>query len=187
MKFGSRELVFTSLLLGIVGGTYGMIVQPHARARRQRLAEIRAMDRDLASIGDSTNGLEQLAHRVEQQRRGIVEFANMLPQASEIQTAVDEVLKTAAANSLQSGDVQLLSRHSLAGVGAQPIKMAFTGNFNGFYSFLLQLETMHRVMRMTQIQFHDAGSPACIVHAEMTLVIYFDSNAGGVRTIAQAN
>jgi Tfp pilus assembly protein PilO len=184
MKFGLRELVFTSLMLGAVAGAYAMIVQPHASIRRQQLAEMRSMDADLSAITNSTDGLENLTSRVDQQRNAIALFGSMLPQQSDVQKAVNELLQTAAANSLQAGDVQLPERKQSDGLGVQPVSLAFTGNFNAFYSFLLQLEGMHHVMRLSEMKFHYGGAADGQIQSRMMLSLFFDSSAGN---LAQAN
>jgi Tfp pilus assembly protein PilO len=176
MQFGFREMIFTSLLLGMVAGTYATIVQPHARVRRQQLAEMRSMDAALSVIHNSDDGFDALAHRVDQHQQATALFRSRLPRQSEAQKAIDEVLQTAAANSLQAGSVLLLKAQQINGVTSQPIKLQFSGNFNGFYSFLLQLEGMPRVTRMTQLNLRGSDEHDGQIQADMTLAMYLDGN-----------
>ena len=175
MQFGFREIIFTSLLLGLVAGTYATIVQPHARDRQLQLAQMRSMDAALSALRGSTDVFEPLAHQVDQEDRAAALFRSRLPSRAETQKGVDEVLQTAAANSLQAGEVLLLKPTELGGLTAQPIDLHFTGNFNGFYSFLLQLESMPRVTRITALNLKGSDDHDSQIQADMKLTMYFDT------------
>jgi type IV pilus assembly protein PilO len=175
MQFGFREMIFTSLLLGLVAGTYATIVQPHARARQEKLAEIRSMDAAISAIGGSTAAFVPLAGRVDEEQAREALFEARLTSQADAQKGVDEVLQTAAANSLQAGEALLLKPTEAGGLRAQPINFHFTGNFNGFYSFLLQLESMPRVIRISRLDLKGADDRDGQMQADMTLTMYFDS------------
>jgi type IV pilus assembly protein PilO len=173
MQFGFREMIFTSLSLGMVAGTYAMVVQPHARAREKRVAEMHAMDVAIADIHKSTDGLDDVACRVDRQQQATNAFRSRMPGESDSQKTLDEVIQTAVANSLQAGEVTPLKRRELDGVIAQPVKLRFSGNFNGFYAFLLQLEGMPLITRTTQIDLSGIDDRDGQIQAEMTLTLYF--------------
>ena len=175
MQFGFREMIFTSLLLGLVAGTYATIVEPHARARQQQLAEVRSMDAAISALGSSTAAFVPLARRVDQEQASAALFQARLPSPADTQKGVDEVLQTAAANSLQAGEALLLKPTEVDGLRAQPINFHFTGNFNGFYSFLLQLESMPRVTRISRLDLKGADDHDGQIQADMTLLMYFDA------------
>jgi len=174
MQFGFREIIFTSLLLGLVAGTYATIVQPHARARQQQVAEMRSMDAQLLALQSSAGEFGPLAHRVDEEQQAAVLFRSRLSNEGETQKAVDEVLQTAAANSLQAGEVLLLKPAEVGELSSQPINLHLTGNFNGFYSFLLQLESMPRVTRITGLNLRGCDDHDGQVQADVTLTMYFD-------------
>jgi Tfp pilus assembly protein PilO len=174
MQFRFREMMFTSLLLGMVAGTYAMVVRPHTQQRQQRLAEIRSIDTAISSIGNSTDGLESLSQQVNQQRQETAFFRSRLPKECDVERAIHEVIQTAGTNSLQSGEVRLLKREPIDGIGAQPVRLEFTGNFNGIYSFLLQLEQMSRITRITQLDLSSVSAHDGQLKADMTLMMYFE-------------
>ena len=175
MQFGFREMIFTSLLLGLVAGTYATIVEPHARARQQQLAEIRSMDAAISALGNSTTAFVPLAQHVDEEQARAALFQARLPREADTQEGVDEVLQTAAANSLQAGEALLLKPTEVDGLRAQPINFHLTGNFNGFYSFLLQLESMPRVIRISRLDLKGADDRDGQIQADMTLTMYFDA------------
>jgi Tfp pilus assembly protein PilO len=184
MRFGVREIIFTSILLGMVAGTYAMVVQPHARARREKLAEMRAMNRAISTALASTSGLEDVKRRVEQEQQATAFFGSRLAKATDLPTAVNELVQIATANSLQAGEVQILRGQSFPGVDARPVHLQLTGNFNGIYSFLLQLEGVPRIMRVSHLNLSESGDRDDQISADLTLTMYFAADGAAV---AQAN
>ena len=57
-----------------------------------------------------------------------------------------EVSQMADANSLQTKTIKTLQERARPNYSEQPIQMSFSGDFNGFYSFLLQLEQLPRII-----------------------------------------
>jgi Tfp pilus assembly protein PilO len=174
-------MIFTSLLLGLVAGTYATIVQPHARARNQRAAEMRAMDQTLSRIAKSSSEFDAVARHVDQQDQAAAMFESRMPVDRDAQKSIDEVLQAAAANSLQAGEVHLLQREHINGVECQPLNLELAGNFNGFYSFLLQLESMPRVNRVAGLDLRGDEQRDGQIQAKLTLNMYFEADAGGAR------
>jgi type IV pilus assembly protein PilO len=181
MQFGLREMIFTSLLLGMVAGTYATIVQPHARARTQRTAEMRGMDTTLSKISGSAGDFDAVARHVDQQRQAATLFDSRLPRACDIQKSIDEVMQAAAANSLQAGEAQLLQREDNNGIECQPVKLELTGNFNGFYSFLLQLESMPHASRVAGLALRGGEQHDGQIQADLTVKMYFAPDKSTAR------
>jgi hypothetical protein len=63
--------------------------------------------------------------------------------------------------------------------------MSLSGDFNGFYAFLLQLEKLARITRVTQMQLQKIDEHDGQMQAQMTLSIYFEPDNG--NAIAGAN
>ena len=61
----------------------------------------------------------------------------------------------------------------------QPLNMIITGQFEGFYSFLLDLEQLDRITRMPNLTIERARDEDGAMKAEFTLSIYFEAMNGG--------
>ncbi|MEN1706460.1 MAG: type 4a pilus biogenesis protein PilO, partial [Planctomycetota bacterium] len=57
----------------------------------------------------------------------------------------------------------------------QPIEMTLSGDFKGFYEFLLALEQMPRITRMPGMQIERSKDVDGHLQAEFILNIYFES------------
>ena len=60
------------------------------------------------------------------------------------------------------------------GYSEQPIEMSLSGDFNGFYEFLLQLEKLRRLTRVTQMDLTKITDRDGEMQAQMTLSIFFE-------------
>ncbi len=63
--------------------------------------------------------------------------------------------------------------------------MSLQGNFNGFYSFLLQLEKLQRITRVTQMDLQKINDRDGEMTAALTLSIFFEPDTGS--TVAGAH
>jgi Tfp pilus assembly protein PilO len=70
--------------------------------------------------------------------------------------------------------IKTLKSEQAPGCREQPIQMTLTGDFNGFYSFLLQLEKMPRITRINQMKLDRSGDQEGQIQAQMTLSIFFE-------------
>jgi hypothetical protein len=56
--------------------------------------------------------------------------------------------------------------------------MSLAGDFKGFYSFLLALEKLPRITRVTQMQLTKINDKDGQMQATMTLSIFFEPDTG---------
>jgi Tfp pilus assembly protein PilO len=99
---------------------------------------------------------------------------------------VDKILKEvwqmAEANSLQTKTVKTLKSERGPNYSEQPIQMNLAGDFNGFYAFLLQLEKLPRITRVSQMKLEKIDERDGEMTAQMTLSIFFEPDAGSTAS-----
>ena len=86
----------------------------------------------------------------------------------------------AEANALQTKTIKTLKSERAGGYSEQPIQMSLSGDFHGFYSFLLQLEKLSRITRITQLKLDKITTKEGEMHAQMTMSIFFESEGNRV-------
>jgi type IV pilus assembly protein PilO len=185
MKFGFRELLFFIVLLGFLGGTYFFVF---AKANQKRAAlrlEILHKQQALADLQVSTAGIDDLNKRINDLQEAIAYFESKLPQEKEFDKILEEVSNMASANSLQSKAVRTLKTERCATYSEQPIQIGLSGNFNGFYLFLQQLEKLPRITRITSMSLQKIQERDGDMQATMTLSIFFEPQGSGT-TLAGA-
>jgi Tfp pilus assembly protein PilO len=85
----------------------------------------------------------------------------------------------AEANSLTTKTVRTMKSERCASYSEQPIQMSLAGDFNGFYEFLLQLEKLPRITRVTQMNLQKITDNEGEMQAQMTLSIFFEPDTAG--------
>ena len=64
------------------------------------------------------------------------------------------------------------------------IQLSLAGDFNGFYAFLLQLEKLPRITRVSQMKLEKIDERDGEMQAQMTLSIFFEPDTG--RSLASS-
>jgi type IV pilus assembly protein PilO len=158
-----------------------------ANAKREDLkAEIQTKQRALTNLRQSTAGIDDLGRKIDELQRAIAFFESKLPQEKEIDKILREVSQMADQNSLQTKTVKMLRTERGPSYSEQPIQVSLSGDFNGFYAFLLQLEKLSRITRVTQMKLEKIDERDGEMHAQMTLSIFFEPDSSN-KTAAAGN
>ena len=177
MRFGIRELIFVALMIGLLVSTWVFVFKKASARREQKLTDISQMDKALANLHKATAGIDDLNRKISELQKAIDFFASKLPQAKEMDKVLTEVSQMADANSLQSKTVKSLKTERGMNYSEQSIQMHLAGDFNGFYSFLLQLEKLPRITRVTNMNLQKISDRDGEMQAQMTMSIFFEPDA----------
>ena len=187
MRFGIRELIFVALMIGLLVSTWVFVFKKASSRREQKLADISQMDKALVNLHKATAGIDDLNRKISELQKAIDFFASKLPQAKEMDKVLTEVSQMADANSLQSKTVKSLKTERGANYSEQSIQMNLSGDFNGFYSFLLQLEKLPRITRVTNMNLQKISDRDGEMQAQMTMSIFFEPDANANNANSGAN
>jgi type IV pilus assembly protein PilO len=185
MKFGIRELLFLSLMIGAVA--LSAVHLQRSKAKRDALlADTAAKRKTLSDLKQSTAGIVDWNQKIAELKQAISFFESKLPQEKEIDKILKEVWQMAEQNTLQTRTVKTLRTERAASYSEQPIEMSLSGDFNGFYVFLQQLENMPRITRVTNMALTKITDHEGQMQAKMTLSIFFEPDTGG-SNVASSN
>ncbi len=173
VKFGNRELIFTVVMLGLLAGFYFLGFSKQNERRLAKQASIDARHRSLAELQEATAGVRDVEKKIDELQRATSLFEAKLPQAKEIETILKEVWQLAESHNLTTKTVRTLESHRLNGYSEQPIEMSLSGDFNGFYEFLLHLEKLPRLSRVTRMYLTKINEHDGEMQAQMTVSIFF--------------
>ena len=185
MKFGIREIVFVVVMLGLLLSTNYFVFSKANAKKQDLLTEIRSRQSALSNLQQATAGIDDLNHKIDDLQKAITFFESKLPQEREVDKILKEVWQMAEANSLQTKTIKTLKTDRGPNYSEQPIEMSLAGDFNGFYSFLLQLEKLPRITRVTSMNLEKINDRDGEMQAQMTLSIFFEPDGGS--TVAGAN
>ena len=185
MKFGIRETIFVVVMLGLLGSTNYFVFSKSNQRKADRLAEIRQRQQKLAELQQQTAGIEDVNRKIEELQKAITFFESKLPQEKEVDKILKDVWEMANVNSLQTKTIKTLKIERGPNYSEQPIQMSLSGDFNGFYAYLLQLEKLSRITRITQMNLQKINDRDGEMQAQLTLSIFFEPDTGG-STVAGA-
>lgn len=185
MKLGIRELLFVCVMLGLLGVSYFRIIVKRNVDRASLDADTAQMQEKLGRLQDATAGISDLSHKIDDLQKAITFFESKLPQAKEVDKILKEVWQLAEANSLTTKTIRTLKSERCANYSEQPITMSLSGDFNGFYAYLLQLEKLPRITRITQMNLQKIADSDGEMQAQMTLSIFFEPDTN--TAVAAAN
>ena len=181
MKFGAREILFLCVMLGLLACTYVFVFNKANEKRAALTADIEQKQAALSNLRQATAGIDDLNRKIADLQQAITFFESKLPQEKEVDKILKEVWQMAEANALQTRTIKTLKSERSSSYSEQPIQMSLAGDFNGFYAFLLQLEKLPRITRVTQMSLEKISDPDGEMQAQMTLSIFFepDTSTGG--------
>ncbi|HWP40747.1 MAG TPA: type 4a pilus biogenesis protein PilO, partial [Tepidisphaeraceae bacterium] len=143
--------------------------------KRENLrAEIAAKRTALANLKQATAGIDDLGKKIEELQQAITFFESKLPQEKEVDVILADVSRKVEENGLTLRTVKTLKSERGPNYRELPIQMNIAGDFKGFYSFLLQLEKLPRITRVSQMKLEKIDDRDGEMTAQMTLSIFFE-------------
>jgi Tfp pilus assembly protein PilO len=165
-------------MIALLISTWVFVFRKASTRRQQKLAEIEAWDGQLNNLRRASSGIDDMGRKITELQKAIDFFASKLPAAKEMDKVLTEVSQMADANSLQSKTVKSLKTERGRSYSEQSIQMNLTGDFNGFYSFLLQLEKLPRITRLTNMKLEKINDRDGEMSAQLTMSIFFEPDTG---------
>ena len=185
MRFGIRELIFLIVLLAVPVASFWYVFKPRNEEIAQAKSEIEVKKTKLARLDDETARMEDIGLMIERGRERIQLIEAKLPRLQDVESILEQIWQLAERNKQIIKSVKSEKPIPAALHMEQPLKIEMEGDFDGFYSFLLELENLPRITRIHQmklvkaigagVQAHDASNSA--MKAEFILSIYFAASA----------
>lgn len=178
MRFRFREIVFFAVLLGVPTASYLFVFRPQNSEISQARAEIQHKEQmlnELSVVLSQTKDLEALNNEI---KSTIDMIESRLPSAKEVDVVLAQVAEIAIGHKLVLEKVKSRKPVPAASYMEQPLDMVITGDFGGFYSFLLDLEQLDRITRMPKLDIKRISEMDGDMKAEFTLSIYFEPEGG---------
>jgi type IV pilus assembly protein PilO len=187
MKFGIREIAFLVVMIGLLAAIK-LLVWDKAQTKivgMERKTEERL--KALADLERATSGVSDVDKKVAELEEAIKFFEKKLPQERDIDQILKEVWNMAETNQLTTKTIKTMKSQRGTAYSEQPIEMSLSGNFAGFYEFLLKLEKLPRLTRINQLSLDKINGREGEMDAKLTLSIFFEpDNAGSGAAAASA-
>ena len=173
-----RKVVFFVLLLGLACVAYQYMIKPANRHLAEAKGRVQTKLAKLAEFEEATAEAENLTKQLEQLQEAIEFFESKLPPTSEIDKVLQDVTIIGEKQGVKRKTIVRLKKKDNSGYIEQPLKMELVGNFNSFYSFLLELEKLPRIMKIRELTLDKEAKNEGQIEAEFIVSIFFQNKTG---------
>lgn len=173
MRFGSRELLFLVIMIGLLLGAWYFVFQK----ANDRLAMLRKdtteKQAQLDLLSRTRQDIRDIDKEMADLKKGIDIFEHKLPSAREVDTTLRAISDMAAKNQLDVKQVRSVKAEKAAGYMEQQMSLVVTGDFLRFYGFLLNVERLDRITRVGQLRLEKIADVEGSMTANMMLSIFY--------------
>ncbi len=186
MRFGPREVVFLIVLLVVPVASYFYVFKPRNHEIKQAQIEVENKQAKLDNLREVTEKIDDIGLAIDQGRAAIQLVEAKLPSARDVEVILEDVWELAASSRLTVKSIKSEKPVPAAGYMEQPLKISMEGRFDGFYTFLLALESLPRITRIHELKLDRKKSggrsgndddPSGVMKIEFVLSIYFEQTA----------
>jgi len=182
MKFGTRESIFILLLLAMPVAAYFFVFRPRNIQHTEVMQEIHQKQVKLEQLKVATRNITDLGKEIDKLSETIDLFQQKLPAEREVEVMLKQIWELAAKHRLVPKSIRTDKPVTAAQYAELPINMTIVGNFDGFYSFLLDLEKLRRITRMPQMSLEKIRkNKEGQMEARVVLSIYFDPQSKSTK------
>ena len=173
-----RKVVFLILLVSVAVVGYVYMIKPANAHLAEAKSRVDAKLAQLAKFEEATAAAEGLSKQLEQLQEAMGFFESKLPPTSQIHEVLEQVTVIAQKEGLKPKTIRTLTRKDNSGYIEQPLTMELEGNFSSFYSFLLELEKLPRIMKIRELDLQKHKTADGQIAADFTVSIFFQNVTG---------
>ncbi len=185
MRFGPREVVFFIVLLVVPVASYFYVFQPRNAEIKQAQIEVENKQAKLDKLREVSEHIDDIGLAIDRGRAAIQLVETKLPSARDVEVILEDVWELAATSRLNVKSIKSETPVPAAGYMEQPLRIVMEGQFEGFYEFLLALESLPRITRIHEMKLDrqgggrrgDDAESSGLMKAEFVLSIYFEPTA----------
>lgn len=175
MRFGLREAIFMLVLLAVPVAAWWFVFRPINAGIAEAQQEVRDKQQKLQQLEEATARLDDLGREIEKLSKAIEMFEAKLPAEKEVEVILKQVWELASKHGLKPRSVRAEEPVDARRYAKLPLKMVIAGDFDGYYSFLLDLERLKRITRVPRMQLEKLETDKeGRMKAEFTLTIFFE-------------
>lgn len=176
MNAASRKLILFLLTIGLAFVSYKYMIKPANDHLANQKAQVEIKIAKLQELEKATAAAEDLAKQLQRVEDAIKIFESKLPPTSQIHTVLENVTVIAQKHGLTPKTIRTLKRKNNRGYIEQPLKMELDGNFNSYYSFLLELEKLDRITQIKELCLEKSSNHEGQTDSTFVVSIFFQNS-----------
>ncbi|MAE65614.1 MAG: hypothetical protein CMJ18_15200 [Phycisphaeraceae bacterium] len=179
MQFGFRQVIFILLLLAMPAAAYFFVFEPRNVQISDARREIHQMQQKLNQLAEATRDIDDLGREIDKLADTVALFEQKLPAQREVEVILQQVSELATKHQLTPKSFRTDKAVTNSQYAELPIRIVITGNFDGFYSFLIDLARLRRITRIPTMTLNKRMNDEGEMEAEMLLSIFYDPHDQG--------
>lgn len=177
---GLRKWLYVAALVGVPLASFFLVFQPQNREIERAKTEIQLKRTMLDKVREETARSADLRKSNEEISVAIKSIEARLPSDKEMDLVLRDVAEIAERAGLKLPIFKRGEKALPAGQAMeQPLEVQITGDFDGFYKFLLDIEKLPRIVRIPDIRITRAEEGDGRMQADLTLSVYYLGSAEG--------
>ena len=188
MRFGLRQLIFMLLLLAMPVAAHFYVFKPRSAQITEARREVVRKESKLKQLKAATKNIDDLGDEIDKLSSSIDLFEQKLPAKREVEVILQQVWNLASKHQLTPKSIRTDKPRTTSQYAELPIKLVIVGDFDGFYSFLLDLARLSRITRMPKMKLAKTNREEGKMQADVLLNIFYDPHqAQSDSTIAKGS
>jgi len=185
MKLGLRELIFVAVMLGLLGASYFVVFTKQNAKRAEKEERRDSKQKALDELDTATATVRDVDRKIAELQKAVNYFESRLPQAKEMDKVLKEIWQLADSNGLHTQTVKTPRSQRMNGYSEQTVELNLSGEFTGFYTFMLKLEQLPRLTRVTKMNLTKIVDKDGEMQATIVMSVFFEPETEGQVTAAQ--
>jgi type IV pilus assembly protein PilO len=174
-----RQSFFFAVLLAVPVCAYFLVFRPQNQRIDSARKEIEHKHAMLEKLRQATAQSDDLQKTNVEIRQSIDAIRSRLPTTKEMPDVLRHVAVLAARNGLEIPNFKNADKPQSAGVAMeQRVDVEITGDFDGYYRFLQELERMPRITRIPDMQITRADKADGEMKTKFSLSVYYEGDPG---------
>jgi len=167
--------VFFIVLVGLAYLAYQYWIRPVNSDLAKQETRLHTKLAKLEEVEKIIPATQDLSRQLEQLQKAVDFFESRVPPKSEIDKVLHDVTVIVQKQGLRSKRILRLKKKNNNGYIEQTLKMELTGDFNSFYSFLLALEKLPRIMKVRELDLDKQAENEGQISANFVVSIFFQN------------
>jgi len=170
-----RNFVFLMLVVGLAVVGHQFVIGPAQQSLNESKERLKLNRTKIAEFERTTNAALDLTKQMEQLREAVSFFEQKLPPTSEIYKVLEQITLIAHKQGLNPKSIRTLGQKLNSGYVEQPLEMKLEGDFTAFYSFLLEIEKMPRIMKVRKLDVNKTTQLDGQITTDCIVSIFFQN------------
>ncbi|MHC4757750.1 MAG: type IV pilus inner membrane component PilO [Planctomycetota bacterium] len=174
MSSSMRKMILFGLLIVVSYIAYRYMIKPANQHLSEQRTRVQGKLNKLEELEKATVAAKDLSKQLDQLEEALKFFESKLPPTEEIERVLQDVTLIGEKQGVKRKSIRRMStKESYNGYIEQPLELELEGNFNSFYSFLLELEKLPRIMKVREMKLNKQTDEEGQISADFVVSIFF--------------